>query len=557
MQEPKEAPARAAATASPAVQTTNRIEGSRRWWVLAAVLITMFFSSMDQTVVSTAMPTIIGDLHGLDLYAWVFTAYMMASAVTVPIYGKLSDIYGRKPFYIFGLAMFMVGSAISGQAHTMMELVLARAGQGIGAGAMMSMPRATIGDIFNPRERGRWMGLMGGVFGLASIIGPTLGGWITDTFGWHWVFYINLPIAAVALAMVWAFMPAVRTEHEARPDYVGSAILVVALMAILLGFTWAGSRYAWGSWQILGLFAIGLVGSVLFVLAERRSPDPILAPELFKNEIFTSSMLVGLFMSMGMFGALMFLPLYVQGALGYSAAQSGAVLTPMMLSFIGGSIIGGQIMTRTGRYKLQAHLAGAVMVAGMFLLTRMGPGTSLAVVVRNMVVLGVGIGALMPLLNVAVQNAFPYKIMGMVNSTQQFVQSLGGVVAAPILGTIMTNTFARELPLHMPAALKASLAHLSPAARSALANPQTLTNQAAQVALKGEFARFGSAGLTLYHQFLAAVHLSLSMGIGDLFKVGLALAIAAFLGTFFLREVRLHRDEFFQRGGRADAEAAE
>jgi MFS family permease len=265
-----------------------------------------------------------------------------------------------------------------------------------------------------------------------------------------------------------------------------------------------------------------------------------------------------------MFGALMFLPLYVQGALGYSAAASGGVLTPMMLSFIGGSILGGQIMTRTGRYKLQAHIAALVMVAGMFLLTTMSSHTTLSVVILNIVVLGLGIGALMPVLNVAVQNAFPYKIMGMVNSSQQFVQSLGGVVSAPILGTIMTETFARDLPERLPAALKASLGHLSPAARSALSDPQALTTQAAQLAIKSDFTHFGAAGLTLYHEFLSAVHVSLALGIGDLFRVALALSIAAFLGTFFLREVRLRNDDFYRQsqgqsesqGGGSEAEVA-
>lgn len=532
-----------------AVQATNRIEGSRRWWVLAAVMITMFFSSMDQTVVSTAMPVIIGHLHGLDLYAWVFTAYMMASAVTVPIYGKLSDMYGRKPFYIFGLVVFIVGSAISGQAHSMLELVIARAGQGIGAGAMMSMPRATIGDVFNPLERGRWMGLLGAVFGLASIIGPSLGGWITDSFGWSWVFYINLPIGAAALYMVWRFLPTVRTGDKITPDYMGSFLLVVALMAILLGFTWAGSTYPWSSWQILSLFGFGAVVTGLFILQERASDDPVLSPQLFSNEIFSSSLVVGLFMNMAMFGALMFLPLYVQGALGVSAMGSGIVLTPMMLSFIAGAVISGQLISRTGRYKVQSHVSAGLMIAGMFLLTQMNASTTLGIVIRNVVVLGLGVGGLMPLLNVVVQNAFPYKIMGMVNATQQFVSSLGGVVAAPILGTVLTATFLHQLPRHLPTTLKVALARLPAGVRSQTANPQAMTSAAAQHALKGEFVQMGPQGLRLYDQFLHGVHVSLAIGIGDLFRVALALAIAAFLGTLFLKEIRLKQDEFFKRGG--------
>lgn len=530
------------------VQTTNRIDDTSRWWVLAAVMITMFFSSMDQTVVSTAIPVIIGKLHGLDLYAWVFTAYMLTSAITVPIYGKLSDMYGRKPFYIFGLGVFMVGSAISGQSHTMMQLVLARGLQGIGAGAMMSMPRATIGDIFNPRERGRWMGLIGAVFGLAAIVGPSLGGWITDSFGWQWVFYINLPVAAVALGMVWAFLPTVRTEHKAGIDAAGIGYLVVGLVPVLLAFTWAGSTFAWLSWQIVGSFAVGAAFLGMFVLHERRTADPVISPQLFSNEIFTSSLVVQLLVSMAMFGALMFLPLYVQGALGLSAAQSGATLTPMMIAFVVGSVVGGQLISRTGRYKLLAHLAAVVMAAGMFLLTRMTDTTTITTVIRNMVVLGLGIGTLMPLLNVAVQNAFPYTMMGTVNATQQFVSSLGGVVAAPILGTVMTHTFARELPLHLPTALRRALGALSPAARSQLQNPQSLTSAPAQAALRGTFVHLPDGG-ALYARFLSAVHVSLTMGMNELFMVGLALSLAALVGTFFLREVRLHRDEFFEKDG--------
>ncbi|MDA8344119.1 MAG: MDR family MFS transporter [Thermaerobacter sp.] len=531
--------------ATATVASSNRITGARRWWVLVAVIVTMFFSSMDQTVVSTAMPVIIGDLKGFSLYAWVFSAYMMASAVTVPIYGKLSDVYGRKPFYVLGLIVFMIGSVISGQAHTMMELILARAGQGIGAGAMMSMPRATIGDIFNPRERGRWMGVMGAVFGLASIIGPSLGGWITDTLGWQWVFYINLPIAAIALVLVLVFMPTIRTEHRAKADYVGSVILVVGLLAVLLGFTWAGSQYPWGSWQILSLFAAGVLILTGFVLYERRAEDPIIAPELFKNEIFTSATIVGLLVAMGLFGTLMFLPLYVQGVLGMSATGSGEILTPMMLSFIAGSIVGGQLLTRTGHYRLQAMVAAVIMVLGMFLLTRMNISTTWGTVVLNMIVLGLGVGSLMPLLNVAVQNAFPYKIMGMVNATQQFVSSLGGVIAAPILGSILADSFARELPKHLPPTLRTLIAHLPAAARSQLQDPQTLTSAAAQQAIAAKFSAFGAEGTKLYHQFIHAVHVSLSMGISSLFWVGVGFAVCAFIGTLFLKEMHLQQDDYY------------
>ena len=325
-------------------QSTNRITGGQRWWALAAVLITLFFSSLDQTVVSTAMPVIIGDLQGFDIYAWVFTAYLITSTVTVPIYGKLSDIYGRKPFYVIGLSVFMVGSALSGQSRTMLELIIFRGLQGIGAGAMISMPRATVGDIFTPRERGRWMSVLSMAFGLSSIIGPFLGGWITDNVGWRWVFYINLPVAAVALAAIVYALPLVRAEAEVHVDWIGTALLVVGLVPMLLAFTWAGSQYAWNSPEIIGLLAFSVVVLAIFVWNETRALEPIIPVQFFEVPIFAIANVMGLLLSVGMFGTLLFLPLFVQGVLALSAQNSGAILTPMMLSFIVASLIAGQVL---------------------------------------------------------------------------------------------------------------------------------------------------------------------------------------------------------------------
>lgn len=275
------------------IQTTNQITGNRKWWALATVLLTMFFSSMNQTVVSTAIPTIIGDLQGFSLYAWLFSAFMITSAITVPIYGKLSDMYGRRPFYIFGLLMFMIGSALCGQAQSMLTLVLARAVQGIGAGAMMSMPRATVGDIFNPKERGRWMGVMGAVFGLSSILGPVIGGWITEAISWRWVFYINLPFGALALIGVLFALPKVRTREQKKVDWFGSILLTIGLVPILLAFTWAGTTYPWSDPIIIALFAASLFFITWFILHERKAVEPIITPTLFKNRIFSTSLILG------------------------------------------------------------------------------------------------------------------------------------------------------------------------------------------------------------------------------------------------------------------------
>ncbi len=523
------------------VQTTNQITGQRKWWALATVMLTMFFSSMDQTVVSTAIPTIITDLHGFSLYAWLFSAYMLTSAVTVPIYGKLSDVYGRKPFYLFGLIMFAVGSAICGQANTMMELVIARGIQGIGAGAMMSMPRATIGDIFNPKERGRWMGAMGAIFGVSSILGPTLGGWITDNFSWHWVFYINLPFAVLAIIGVFVFLPKVRVNQQAKIDWFGSLLLIIGLVPILLGFTWAGTKYAWGSPIELLLFIGGLIILVIFLLFERRTSDPIITPTLFKNRIFSMSLILGVLISMAMFGSVMFLPLFIQGVVGLNAQNSGLVMAPMMVSFIVGSIISGQVMTRTGKYRFLSHISAAVVVLGTLLLTMMSVDTTYGHVIVNMIVLGLGIGSLMPLLNVAVQNAFPYKMVGTVNSTQQFVASLGGVIASPIFGSILNKGFKNKLADTLPDKLQQAGGKLADL------NPQALFTAQAQKAMASKFTQFGAAGKDLYHQFLHAVKVSLTAGMNELFIVALVAGILCFIGTFFLPEIKLKGEEYYQQ----------
>jgi len=530
----------------PAAQTSNQIVGTRRWWALSAVLLTMFFSALDQTIISTAMPVIIGELQGFSLYAWTFTAYMMASAITVPIYGKLSDVYGRKPFYILGLTLFMLGSMFSGMVVNMPQLILARTLQGLGAGAMLSMPRATIGDIFNPRERGRWMGVIASVFGLASIVGPVMGGWITDNWGWRWVFYINLPVAGAALLAVLYALPTVKTDHQVKLDWQGSLALVAGLVPVLLAFTWAGHQYAWLSAPIVSLFAAAIFFLGLFVWLERRAAEPIIAPDLFRNQIFASTALVALFVSMAMFGTIIFLPLFVQGVLGKTAQQSGQILMPMMLSFIVGSVIGGQLISRTGKYKIQAMVGTLLMVAGTYLLSRMGPETAVLTVVFNIMALGLGIGVVMPLLNVAVQNAFPYRMMGMVSATQQFVRSLGGIVVAPILGTMLVTIFSAQLAPLMPAQLQAAIQTLPPAQQEALLNPQGLINAETQAAIESSFLNLGENGSQLYHEFITAVHQALTAGTARLFAVGTVFAMLAFLATLGLKELELQQDEFFQ-----------
>ena len=527
------------ATASPVpVQTTNRIVGARRWWALAAVMLSMFFSALDQTVVAAAMPVIVSELRGFSLYAWVFSAYMMASAITVPIYGKLSDVYGRKPFYIFGLATFMLGSMLCGQARSMGWLVVARALQGIGGGALLSMPSATVGDIFNPRERARWMALVLVFFGMASTIGPGIGGWITDHWGWRWVFYINLPVGIAALATVAYALPTVRVPATVSIDWPGSLLLVLTLVPLLLAFTWAGGQYPWGSPRVLGALGLSVLAGGALWMAERRARDPLLSPELFRHPVFRATSSLMLLISMSMFAGIMFVPLFAEGVLGVSAERSGIVLTPMMLSLITGSILSGQILSRTGRYKWQALVGTGIMTTGLILLSRMGPDTPVGQVVRNVLVLGAGIGAMITLVNVAAQNAFPYRMLGVVNATQQFMRSLGGVMAAPILGSVLVGAFRRSLAAQVPPSLAGELG----GQLSAL-DPQTLITGEAQLGARGALERLG--GGQLHQALVDAVRQALAAGTARAFTVAVAFGLVAIAACFLLKEIPLRRDEFF------------
>jgi MFS family permease len=382
---------------------------------------------------------------------------------------------------------------------------------------------------------------MGAIFGVSSILGPTLGGWITDNFSWHWVFYINLPFAVLAIIGVFVFLPKVRVNQQTKIDWFGSVLLILGLVPILLGFTWAGTKYSWGSPIELALFIGGAIILVIFLWFEKRTSDPIITPELFKNRIFSMSLILGVLISMAMFGSVMFLPLFIQGVVGLNAQNSGLVMAPMMISFIVGSIISGQVMTRTGKYKVLSHISAAVIILGTLLLTMMSVDTTYLNVIFNMIVLGLGIGSLMPLLNVAVQNAFPYNMVGTVNSTQQFVASLGGVIASPIFGSILNKGFKDKLAETLPDKLQQAGGKLSDL------NPQALFTAQAQQAMAAKFTQFGEAGKELYHQFLHAVKVSLTAGMNELFIVSLVAGILCFIGTFFLPEVQLKGEEYYKQ----------
>jgi EmrB/QacA subfamily drug resistance transporter len=511
--------------------------------IIIGVLLGMLLASLDQTIVGTALPRIVANLGGLDHYAWVVTAYLLASTVSIPIYGKLSDIYGRRPFFIGGMVIFLIGSALAGTSQDMTQLIIYRGIQGLGAGAMMPIAMAIIGDVFPPAERGKWQGLIVAVFGLSSIVGPTLGGWITDNWGWRWVFYVNMPVGAIAILTAGFVLPKAIRRVQHKIDYIGAITLIAGTVPLLLAFSWAGTQYAWNSWQIIGLFIFAAVMLVIFFWLETRVAEPIISPRLFKNSIFLISAIAMFLVAAGLFGAILYLPLFVQGVLGESATNSGVVLTPLMLGFMFSSLVGGQLLSRTGRYKLLAIFGFAVAAVGMFLLSRMTTTTVQGEVVRNMIITGLGIGVMMSLFTIVVQNAFPYRQLGEVTATLTFFRSIGSTIGVAVMGAIMTNTFQSALQSNMPRALT----RLVPPDRLAqLQNPQLLLAPDVVAKIQHSFAAFGAQGMTLFNQLIDAIRVSLATAITNVFFLGFIIMLLGLFAVLFLREIPLRKSNTAQ-----------
>ncbi|HEY7346917.1 MAG TPA: MDR family MFS transporter [Ktedonobacterales bacterium] len=501
--------------------------------ILVGLMLGMLLAALDQTVVGTAMPRVIADLGGQNII-WVYTAYLLASTVGVPIYGKLSDIYGRRIFFMGGMILFLLGSALSGTSQDMTQLIIYRGIQGLGAGALMPIAQAIIGDIFPPSERGKWQGLFIAVFGLATILGPLLGGAITDNWGWRWVFYVNMPVGAVALVAAGLTIPGRFTHRQHKVDYLGSAALILWSVPLLLAVSFGGNQIAWDSWQSIALFAFAAVMLAAFIIIELRAAEPIISPRLFRDSIFTVSTVTTFLLSGGMFGAILFLPYFVQDVLGESATNSGEVLTPMMLGFMFSSIVGGQLLSRTGRYKVLALSGFVVAAAGMFLLSRMDPHTTDGELVRNMIITGLGIGVMMSLFTIVVQNAFPIQRLGEVTSTLTFFRSIGSTIGLTVLGAVMTNTFTSNLQANIPPALKPfiPISQLTNVGQS---------SSGSGIDVQQIFAHFGQQAPVLLQQLEAAVKTSFSSALTDLFLIGTGMMVLCFILTLFLREIPLRK----------------
>ncbi len=405
----------------------------------AGLLLAMLLASLDQTIVSTALPTIVGDLGGLDQLSWVVTAYLLGATVTMPLWGRASDLYGRKSLFLAAIVVFLTGSALSGAAQSLGELIAFRALQGLGAGGLMTLAMAIVGEIVEPRERGRYQGYIQMVFVLASVAGPLLGGVFVDQLSWRWVFYVNLPIGALALAVITTSLHLPVTRAQARIDYVGAALLAAGLTCILLVTTWGGQQYAWGSAEILGLAAAAVVLLVAFVAQERRAAEPILPLRLFREPVFDIVSAVLFLTTLAFFAAIVFMPVFLQVVTGASATESGLLLLPLLLAGTASTAVAGRLMSRTGRYKVFPVIGLALMAVGLFLLSRMDASTSQADAAARLVVFGLGFGMVSQILTVAIQNAVDRRELGIATASANLFRSLGGSVGVAVFGAIFAG----------------------------------------------------------------------------------------------------------------------
>jgi len=529
------------------MQAQNQIVGMRSLprkqivFTMAGVMMAMFLSSLDQTIVGTAMPKIIGDLNGFTHYTWVTTAYIVTSAVVMPIVGKLTDMHGRKPYYIGGLIIFTLGSLLSGLSQNLTELIFFRGLQGIGAGVIMANTFTVIGDLFPPAERGKYQGLISGVFGLSAILGPTLGGLITDNLTWHWIFFVNVPLGLLVITLFMFYFPHFRnsvTEHKI--DFGGMALLSFTVVPLLLALSLGGTEWAWNSFQSFGLFGLAAIMAFAFLHWESRALEPIIPLSLFKNRIVAISQIVVFFTAFGMFGSIIFIPLFFQGVLGVSATISGGFLVPMMMGQVTGSFTSGQLLSRAGgRYRLQGAVGLVIMAIGLLLASNMGPSTAYGSAVATIIVIGFGLGITMPLYTIISQNAVPYTMLGVVSSSIPFARSIGGAVGLAIFGSLLNGRFASELASSLPEAIK----NVVPASQlSALAqNPQALVSPEAQIQLQEQFAHVGPAGPGLYNQLIVGLKNALSSGLNEVFLIGFFIVMTALVAHLFIKEIPLRK----------------
>lgn len=515
--------------------TTNR---GRTAVILTGVIAGMMLAALDYTVVGAALPRIVGELDGLPYYAWVFTAYLLPSTVTVPMYGKLSDLYGRRRLFLIAMAIFLIGSALCGLAQNMPQLVAFRFLQGIGGGGLLPIAQAVIGDIFAPAERGKWQGIIVSFFGLSTIGGPLVGGWLTDTFGWRAIFYLTLPVGLVAFTIVAVALPRHQATRRHQVDYLGAALLVGAASPLLIACSLVGAAGGWRSLPVVALLALAAALTAVFVRVEARAAEPMITLALFRSRTFLIAIAATSAVTVGMYTTMVYLPLFVQAVLGATATASGLVLAPMMAGFVASSTVGGQIMARTGRYKAMALGGFLIAAVGMALLATQSAASDELLIARNMVIVGLGMGGLNAIFIIAVQSAFPPAMLGQATAGLQFFRSLAGTIGVATLGSLLSTRLSDRLAAAIPPEVAAAL---PPGQLTQTATPQALLSPATVDRLREQFAALGPAGDALLAQLLLVIRDHLATTIAELFAIVAGVLVAGLLVTILLKEAPLRR----------------
>ena len=526
--------------------------------ILLAIMLGLFLGALDQTIVSVALPTIVTQLGGQELLTWTITIYLLTSTITVPFYGKLSDLYGRKPLLMIGIVLFLVGSALSGLSQNMTELIIFRGIQGLGAGALFPISLAVIGDLFTPAERGKYQGLFGAVFGLSSIIGPLLGGFLTEHVSWHWIFYVNLPIGLVALYVIWHLLPTVKRPDASRNlDFLGAGVFVVAVGSLLIGLT-NKQTADWGSTQVGGLILVGLALGAVFVFVESRAKEPIVPLGLWRNRTYASSILATFLISFGFFGAAVFLPQWFQFVQGASPTNSGLYSLALLAGLIFSSIASGLIVSKTGRYKIVILTGLVFMGIGLFLMTNLRADTPLPVLWAWMFVTGLGIGPTLSVFTIVVQNAVPIRSLGVATSNLTFFRQIGGSVGLALLGTVFGNRLTAEIPTQLVSAgVPAQMLGQFAAKDGNSTSFVVVGKDLGQAILAGVPEAFKSVVEPLIPKIVFGIHQAYSIAVTDVFLIGMGTTIVSLaIVAIAMKELPLRTTLGVRDSGAVGAEAA-
>ncbi len=504
--------------------------------VVGVLMVVMFFASINQTLVSNSMPRIIAILGGMDYYSWVLTSFLLASCISTIVVGKLSDIYGRKPFLLAGIVIFVLGTFLCGMSKNIFQMIGFRVIQGMGAGVLMSSTITAVGDLFAPRERAKWTGSMMAIFGFSSIVGPTLGGFMIDHMEWHWLFWTFLPLGIVAFVMIWSLFPDTERQRGQSIDYWGSFVLSVGIMALLLGFSWAGNEYPWNSKEIIGLFSLVAVCAIVFFFIERKAANPVLPLSLFKNQTVMISSMIGFLMNAAMMGTMMYLPFFIQGVEGLSPSQSGMVNIPMSLIMVSFSTLTGRWISSSGAYKKYGIAGILLMLVGMALMSLMN---SVPFAIMSICVFGVGLGMCMPILTLVAQNAVPASQLGVVTAASTLFRNLGSTIGIAVFGSVMSTSLKKKIEAGLASGAQIDFANLEPQAVQQLTeylNPEILLDQPK---LKGMESVLSADMYQVFLQVIDFLRVVLHESISIVFLSGAGLIAIASIMMFLLKEIPL------------------